>query len=114
MKIVLGLILAAATVALSAPSPDRLKSQEQKPVTENYNYPFFQNSMNNGLVGGSWPAFGSMASKQPAFPFPTDFGSFPKIAGNDGVVAKAGMSCTFENGKKKCTNHESQAKTRYS
>lgn len=100
------MFVACATVALGVPSPaDR---QEQKPVTEVYNNLFNQNPMNNGWMfgkSGSWPGFGQMVPKQPAFPFPTGNVAMPKMDGVDTIEASAGMSCTVQNGKKKCTKH---------
>ncbi|EAT45437.1 AAEL003299-PA [Aedes aegypti] len=126
MKVTVLLFLAGASVAVGLPSTDRSRRQAQKPETTNVAQPQpnfgFGNFGQFGNAAG-WPLGQGIAQRQgfdqmwPQSTFNSAKGGFginlPKIEGADGVTATAGMSCSYENGKKKCTNHHNQAKTRF-
>ncbi|XP_019540500.2 uncharacterized protein LOC109411439 isoform X2 [Aedes albopictus] len=116
MKITVLLFLAGAYVAVGLPAEDRSRRPEQTPEPsnagqsqQNFGFGGFPQFGQFGNGGGSWPMVQSRGFGQPwsQSPFSAKSGGFdfnlPK--GADGVSATAGMSCSFENGKKKCTNH---------
>ncbi|XP_062562400.1 uncharacterized protein LOC134225954 [Armigeres subalbatus] len=124
MKKIVLLFVVCVTVAVGLPpqNQNRLRRQTSSAgnnqAQPNFGFGNFQ------FPTGSWPAgqgqgqgFDQLWSQPSSIGSLSSRGSFgfdfPNIEGADGVTATAGMTCTSENGKKKCTKHQRQEKVRY-